>query len=212
MAVRCIALLLICAACSRPEPAKHLDLDLVRVSGNARMRTDIVGGGRFTDTATFVLVDAENVADTGAYITLGGSLTDATGSPTGALKPQSLWVPPKQTRTFALVDAARQPRPDSTSAKIEVRGALIAEGPRARVEDFQSFDDHGQVVVNAAVVNPSDRIGRIIVIAAFHERDGRPIARPFSLVELKPRSRSTVQFVGPVGAVRGTIFLGEENY
>lgn len=176
------------------------------------MRTDTVGGGKFTDTATFVLVDAENTSDTGAYITLGGSLTDAAGSVTGAFKPQSLWVPPKESRTFALVDAARQPRPDSTSAKIEVRGALIAEGPRARIEDFHSFDDHGQVVVKASVVNVSERIGRIIVIAAFHERDGRPNARPFSLVVLEPEARSTVQFVGPPGSVRGTIFLGEESY
>ncbi|MBA3821550.1 MAG: hypothetical protein H0X17_21885 [Deltaproteobacteria bacterium] len=200
------------AGCSRRESAKHLELDLIRVLGDARMRTDTVGAGTFTDRATFVLVDAENAARTGAYVTLGGSLTDAAGAVTGPLKPQSLWIPAGEVRTFALVDAAREPRPGATSAKIEVRGALIADPPQARIEELHSFDDAGKIVVQAALVNDSPRAGQVLVIAVFHERDGRPMTRPFSLVQIGPQRRTTVQFVGPPGSVRGTIFIGEETY
>ncbi|MDQ3365427.1 MAG: hypothetical protein M3680_08370 [Myxococcota bacterium] len=200
------------AGCSHRESAKHVELDLIRVLGDARMRTDTVGAGTFTDTATFVIVDAENAAKTGAYVTLGGSLTDGSGAVTGPLKPQSLWVPAGEVRTFALVDAARQPRPGATSAKIEVRGALIADPPQARIEDLHRFDDAGKIVVQASLVNDAPRAGQVLVIAAFHERDGRPMTRPFSLVHIGPKRRTTVQFVGPPGSVRGTIFVGEETY
>src|SRR5687767_5727490 len=95
----------------RSEPARSLDLELIRVSADARMRTDTVGDGAFQDTATFVLVDAENRAAEGAYATLGGALVDAAGADVGTLKPQSLWIPAGASRTFALVDVERKPRP-----------------------------------------------------------------------------------------------------
>jgi hypothetical protein len=207
-----LIVLALCASCAKREPAQHLDLDEIRVLGDARLRTDTVGDARFTDTATFVLVDAENTAATGAYVTLAGALTGATGDVLGAFKPQSLWIPAGEARTFALIDAARQPRPGATSAKIEVRGALIAAPPRARIEDLHSFEDAGKIVVQASLVNDAPRIGRILVIAAFHGSDGRPMTRPYSLVEIGPQRRTTVQFVGPPGSVRGTIFIGDETY
>jgi len=203
---------LLAAACGRREPAKHLDLDAIRVIDNARLRTDTVGEGAFAEPATFALVDAKNTATTGAYVTLGGALTDAGGQAIGPLKPQSLWIPAGEVRTFALVDAAREPRPATTSVQVEVRGALIADPPRARIEELNRFDDHGQLVLKASLVNDADRIGRIIVIASFHDRDGRPLTRPFSLVELGAKRKQTVQFVGPPGAARGTIYIGDETY
>ena len=58
--------LVACAACGRSRPARQLDLGAIRVPGNARLRTDVVGDGAFAGTATFVLVDAENAAGEGA--------------------------------------------------------------------------------------------------------------------------------------------------
>lgn len=204
--------LFVLLACSKRERAEHVNLDLIRIVGEPRMRTDTVGEGSHASESSFVLVDAENGSETGAYITLGGAFTDAGGAEVGPLKPQSLWIPSKEARTFALVDAKREPRPTSSSAKIEVRGALIASPPRARIMDLHSFEDGGRVVVQATVVNEADRLGRIIVIASFHDKANSPLTRPFSLVELNAKQRQNVQFVGPQGSVRGLIYVGDETY
>lgn len=199
-------------ACSTRGKADHLDLDLIRIVGEARMRTDTVGDGKFSSSSSFVLVDAENTSETGAYVTLGGSWTDAAGAVIAPLKPQSLWVPPKETRTFALVDAKRTPQPTATSAKLEVRGALIASPPRAQLTDIHTFDDSGKAVIQAALTNSADRRGSIIVIASFHDKDGTPMTRPFTLYELSAKQKVNVQFVGPQGSTRAAIYVGDESY
>lgn len=204
----CIAL----AGCSEHTPAQHLDLDAIRIAGDAKLRTDTVGGGRFTDTASFVLIDAENTAGEGAYVTLGGALVETGGREVGALRPQSLWIPPGEARTFALVDMDRKPRSAATSARIDVRGALRTSPPRARIDELTRFDDHGKVVVQAWLVNDSDRIATVMAVGAFHDARDRPMTRPFTMYELPPRGRKVVQFVGPEGSVRGTIFVGDATF
>ena len=210
-AVLAVACLL--ASCSPSKPAKQLDLDAIRLTGDAKLRTDTVGGGEFTDQATFVLVDAKNTATEGAYVTLGGDLIAATGEALGHLKPQSLWIPGGEVRTFALVDSERKPRATSTSARIVVRGALIpTEPPTARISDLHLFDDHGKAVVQANLVNDAERLGQIMVIASFHDASGQPMTRPFQMVEIRGSDRRVVQFVGPEGSTRGTIFVGDAIY
>lgn len=206
------ALVLALVACSTREKADHIDLDLIRIVGEARMRTDTVGDGKTASTSSFVLVDAENTSPTGVYVTLGGSWTDASGNAVAPLKPQSLWIPPSQTRTYALVDNARKPRPTATSAKLEVRGALIAPPPRAQITDVHVFDDHGKSVIQAQLANEADRLGHVIVIASFHDKDGTPMTRPFTLYDLNPKQKVTVQFVGPEGSTRAQIYIGDETY
>lgn len=209
------ALLLGCAlpACGKQDAAHHLDLDLIRVTSDARMRTDTVGEAQFASTATFVLVDAENTAGEGAHVTLAGELTDDAGAVVGLLKPQSLWIPAGDRRTFALVDTERVPRPASTSARIKVRGALVpASPPAARIEELHTFDDRGKIVVQANLVNTADRLGRIVVIASFHGADGRPMTRPFQVVEIDRKQTRPVQFVGPQGSTKGTIYVGDVIY
>lgn len=207
------ALAVALAACARSKPARHLDLDAIRLTGDARMRTDTVGDGKFASTSTFVLIDAENTAGEGAYVTLGGDLTDASGQKVGALKPQSIWIPAHEVRTFALVDSERVPRPTAGSGRIKVYGALVPdEPPRARIEDFHSFDDRGKIVVQAYAVNDADRIGQLMVVASFHDANGQPMTRPFQMIELGPHDRRVVQLVGPQGSTRGTIFIGDAIY
>jgi hypothetical protein len=201
------------SACSNTRASRSLDLDAIRVTGDARMRTDTVGDGAFASNSTFVLVDAENTSSTGAYVTLAGELTDNAGGTVGVLKPQSLWVPGGERRTFALVDTERVPRPASTSARIKVRGAMIPdEPPRARIEQLHVFDDYGKSVVQANLVNDADRLGQIMVIAAFHDADGRPMTRPFQMIQIDRKQTRPVQFVGPQGSKTGTIFVGEAIY
>jgi hypothetical protein len=205
-------LVLALCACSTRDKADHLDLDLIRIVGDARMRTDTVGDGKFASSSSFVLVDAENTSETGVYVTLAGSWTDIAGATIAPLKPQSLWIPPKETRTFALVDAKREPRPTATSAKLEVRGALIASAPRAQITDVHTFDDSGKSVIQASLTNQADRRGSIIVIASFHDKDGSPMTRPFTLYELSAKQKVNVQFVGPQGSTRAAIYIGDETY
>jgi hypothetical protein len=200
-------------ACGRSKPARNLDLDAIRISSDARMRTDVVGDSKFASTATFVLVDAENTASEGAHVTLGGELRDAEGATVGRLKPQSLWIPAHESRTFALVDGERVARPTATAARVTVRGALVTdEPPRAYITDLHAFDDHGKIVVQAYLVNTADRAGQFMVIGAFHDRGGQPMTRPFQLIPLAGRGRRVVQFVGPQGSARGTIFVGDGVY
>jgi hypothetical protein len=199
-------------ACSTRDNTEHVNLDLIKIVGEPRMRTDQVGEGKMAETSSFVLVDAENTSDTGAYVTLGGAFRDAGGKDLGSLKPQSIWIPKHDSRTFALVDYGRKPRPDAVGATIEVRGALIASEPRAKIAELTTKDDDGLVVARAQLVNDSDRIGRVLVLAAFHDKSGTPMTRPFSLVEIQPKSKQPLQFVGPPGSVRGTIYIGDESY
>jgi hypothetical protein len=201
------------AACGRSKPAHNLDLDAIRISGDARMRTDTVGDGKFSSTATFVLVDAENTSGDGAYVTLGGELTDPAGVTVGELTSQSLWVPAHESRTFALVDSQRAARPSSTAARIKVRGALIPdEPPRAYIAELHSFDDRGKIVVAAYLVNSAARPGQMMVIGAFHDAHNQPMTRPFQMIQLAAHDQRVVQFVGPEGSTRGTIFVGDVIY
>lgn len=201
------------AACGQAKPARNLDLDAIRISGDARMRTDTVGDGKFASTATFLLVDAENTSADGAYVTLGGELTDPAGAVAGELTSQSLWVPAHEARTFALVDRERAPRPSSTAARIKVRGAVIPdEPPRVHIDDLHAYDDRGKIVVRAYLVNTADRPGQMMVIGSFHDAHDQPMTRPFQMIELSAHDQRVVQFVGPEGSTRGTIFVGDAIY
>ena len=66
--------------------------------------------------------------------------------------------------------------------------------------------------MQANLVNDADRIGHIVVIAVFHGPDGRPMTRPFRTVEIDRKQRKPVQFVGPPGSAKGTIFVGDTIY
>lgn len=209
--MRALVALLALAACAKTEP-RQLDRDLIRVTSDARLRTDTVGEGKFAELTTFVLVEAENTATEGAYVTLGGELADETGKTVGELRAQSLWIPAGELRTFALVDKERKPRPEAKAARIYVRGAKRGHPPPATVREFREIDDHGKTVVQAVVKNEANRPGNIMVIASFYGADGRPMTRPFTLLWIDKQAELPVQFVGPPGSVRGKIYIGETAY
>ena len=208
-----LVVLLPLVACGKSGGPRKLDPDLVKVSSDARMRTDTVGDGEFTDTATFVLVDAENTSGDGAYITLGGELTDERGAKVSDLTLVSLWIPAHDSRTYALVDTERKPRPTATAARIHMRGAQIPSAPpTAHIEDVHSFDDHGRIVINGTLVNEADRDGVMMVVASFHDADHRPIKRPVQMIDIAAKNSTTVQFIGPPGSKTGEIFVGDMAY
>ena len=222
---------LLALACGKSEPKRELDLDLIEVLG-ANMRTDTVGGGEFTDQATFVLVDARNRAREGAYVTLGGELVDASNTKVGDLIIQSLWIPAGETRTFALVDTERRARPTATKARAKVRGASVFPPPLARIEELHTFNDHGQLVIQAYLINDAPGDGIVMVVGVFHDASGRPLTRPFNLVKIAGQqtpatqgncpdageervaifSKCPIQFIGPEGAKTGAMFVGDTLY
>jgi hypothetical protein len=198
--------------CAKPEGSRQLDKDLIRVTSDARLRTDTVGDGKFADLATFVLVEAENTSKQGAYVTLGGELADASGARISDLRAQSLWIPAGELRTFALVDRERKPRPDATAARIYVRGAQLGPPPPVTVEALRQLDDGGKAIVQASIKNEAQRGGNIMVIATFYGPDGKPMTRPFTMLWIDKQAALPVQFVGPPGSTRGTIFIGDVAY
>ena len=207
-----LVLLFAIAACESGK-AHELDHDKIRVEAGARLRTDTVGEGKFEEQATFVLVDASNNASEGCYVTLAGELDDAGGGKVSDLKAQSLWIPSGEQRTFALVDRERKPRPTAAGAKIFVRGANVpASPPPATVGELKEIPDNGKIVVQGIVHNTAARPGQIVVIASFHDADGKPMTRPYSMVRVEANATQPVQFVGPDGSQHGTIYVGDVIY
>ena len=51
-----------------------------------------------------------------------------------------------------------------------------------------------------------------MVIASFYGKDGKPMTRPFSMLWVDKQAELPVQFVGPPGSVRGTVFIGDVAY
>jgi hypothetical protein len=210
--VRALTALLALAAC-QGSANRPLDVAKIDVDPDARLRTDTVGDGPFARRATFVLVDAVNTSGDGAVVTLGGELDDEAGGRIGELKPQSLWIPAGATRTYALVDRAQEAREGARAAHIVVRSATIPSfAPPARVDQIREVPDDGKLVVQGVLHNDADRRGQIEVIASFHGPDGKPMTRPFSLIGVPAHGDQPVQFVGPRGAARGTIFVGDVSY
>jgi hypothetical protein len=200
------------AACE-PSKSRELDHERIHVIDNARLRTDLVGEGKFEEQATFVLVDAANDAGESAYVTLAGELDDASGAKVGDLRAQSLWIPAGEQRTFALVDRAHEPRPTAAAAKVFVRGATTpGSPPAATVDDQRQLVDDGKIVVQGTLRNPAARGGNIMVIASFHDGDGRPMTRPFAMVHVEANGAQAVQFVGPPGSKQGALYVGDSVY
>lgn len=226
----CVLLALI--ACGKSTPKRELDLDLIKIVTDARLRTDIVGEGDFAQTASYVLVDAENTANEGAYVTLGGDLIDPDGKTIGTLNLMSLWIPPHEKRLYALVDSERKPRAEATKVRIKVRGANAGlPAPTVRVTDVHTYDDHGQLVISGYLENDANRDAQVMVVAAFHDERDRPMKRPFYVVKIARKqpgepgdcpdvaaeklpmaSKCPVQFVGPKGAKTAQLFVADTVY
>jgi hypothetical protein len=103
--------------------------------------------------------------------------------------------------------------------------------PLARIEELHTFDDHGQLVIQAYLVNDGPTEGNVMVVGVFHDAGGKPLTRPFNVVKIagknteKPAncpdagedrvplsSTCPIQFIGPKGAARGTMFVGDTLY
>lgn len=188
-----------------------IDKSLIRVSMGANMRTDTVEN--VPGKASFVLVDAENTASEGGYVALRGSLVDATGAVVGRLRPEELYMPAGSSRTFVLLDADELPRPTATGAKVEVGSAIrLKRGNTIKITDETIHPDHDRVVAAANVTNSATKSAKVIVLASFHDANGKPLTRPFDVISIGAGATRAVRFVGPAGSTKGAVYLGQVTY
>jgi hypothetical protein len=208
-----VALSLGSGSCKKAEKAPGIDPGMVSVTGDAVLKQGLVGEGKWETSATYALVDADNIAGHDLLVTLGGELRDKAGNKVGTLRAESLYMPKASKRTFALVDSENKARPEAVSAHIDVIGAVEPKWrPTVTLRDAHLFEDLGKPVIAASVTNEADRPGTIIVFAAFHDAKGRPAARQFDILEMGSEITRTVRFVGPEGARTAYLFLGDATY
>ena len=205
--------LFLLAACSAPKPHEQLAKNDVVVSGPANLRIGPIGEEPEAAAASFVLVDAENRSVHDAYITLVGEFTDADGKTLVGLRPEELFVPAGQSRTYALVDDKLRAEPNAKGAQVRVRTASVASfAPSVHVSDLNVFHDQGRAIVAANITNDIDKTAQAVVLASFHDATGKPLIRPFEVMPLGGKVTKVARFVGPPGSTDATIYIGEVVY
>lgn len=203
-------LLLALASCERARPLEKVEPSQLAIGTRVTVRTDTVGMDEHERESTFALVDLDNKSDRSARVTLGGVLVDADGQEVGTLRTETLWVPPRGRRTYALVDDKDAVRATAATARIDVRGAVR---PRfddpVKIEQGHVWKDGDRVVATAMVVNTADRPCTAVVLAGFHDKDGTPMMRPFSVFPIGAKIERPARFLGPSGSTTGYIFVGK---
>jgi hypothetical protein len=193
---------------------REVDPGLVRLdSERLHLRHDTVGHDKWESRATFALIDAHNTHGEDLLVTLGGELVAGDGSITGTLRAESLRIPAGGMRTFAMVDQENALRPAATSARVRVLGAYVPTYvPPVQITDGKVYMDGDRAVVNAMVRNVADRPATALILAGFHDREGKPLTRPFTKMYLLGESAHPALFVGPPGSAGGYIFVGDTVY
>lgn len=212
-ALAILALLALGAGCRKHAEPEVSHVDDIRIEGEQMtLHTGSVGMGQHQAEATYVLVDASNQGDEDLDVTLAGHLTDGAGQSVGELDRQSLRIPAGESRTFALVDEDKRQH-KAGGARLRVSSASVAEHPESvKIEELHVYPDGDRVVVAAYVENKANVGASALVIASFYDRQDRPMKRPSSLFRLDRHSRRGVQFVGPPGSTRATMFIGQIAY
>ncbi len=199
-----IAVALTACKGSKSEPIEE---GAIRLSTDRVIQTGAIGDAEDGQEATYVLVDAENVTDHDLQVGLGGTLD---GRP---LQREWLRIPTHGRRTFVLVDLHHETIPGAHDAQISVVGAAPPSvRTSARLENPHLFDDHGRVMIAANLVNDAAVGGTIMVLAAFHDADGRPMQRQFSVQQIGSKVTQVVRFTGPLGSKTAYVFLGDQVY
>jgi hypothetical protein len=193
---------------------KEADRRQIVVDGtNMTLQTGSVGTGKHEKEATYVLVDAKNPSDMDLSVTLGGQFLDQDDKVVGLMIRQSLRIPSKGVRTFALVNEERVANARATGATIEVTSAVQLDyEEQITITDLHEYKDGDRIVVKGYVRNTVGRIGRAVVFATFYDAKGRPMKRPSTVFRLERKAKRGVQFVGPPGSVRATLSVGDIVY
>lgn len=199
------------AACTSRDQAS-LSNDVVRVSEQAHLRTDTIGATGGGHKATFILVDAKNLGADDAFVTLDGHLTSGSAQ-RWPLEGERLFVPAGASRTFVLIDEKKLERPEATGGQVTTDNVRRAVRPPAMViKDLHVYDEANTKTSAATVVNTAQQPGEVVVLGAFHDQSGRPVARFHNVVRLGPGQQQHVRYTGPAGSADADIYVGEVLY
>ncbi len=196
---------------------KKLDSSVIEVAtSRLHLRHVKVGlEAKHTAPATVVMIDVRNKHTKDVSVTLGGKLFDKDKKQIGTLTKQSLRVPKGAWRMFALVDSTNKVHKNADGASVSVVGVhQLDHAEEILIDKPRTFKDKhvDRVILQGDVRNAGKGFARVLVIAAFYDKDGLPMERPFSELRLKIGETKSVQFVGPPGSVRGEIFPGTTTW
>jgi len=202
-----------CAVKEQPRP-DAMDRGLVDIDkAGLQVLTADVGLAPRQEKATYVLVDVANRHEKDAMVTVGGTLLSVDGQSVGKLRMQSLRIPARGRRLFAIVDQENQVRPAAKTAAVVVLGATVeTREQEVIVTDGRVDRDQGRAVVRGTVKNRANRHARAVVVAAFYDADGRPMERPSTVFDLTGGGSRGVQFAGPKGSESASLFIGEIGF
>ena len=116
-------------------------------------------------------------------------------------------------RTFALVDHERKPRPASSARAHRACKARSCRRCRRRPASTGCAKvPDGDTIVRRHVVEERCRHAAAHHgVASFHDADGRPMTRPFTLLKVG-RTQAARPVRRPRGSKHGTIFMGDAIY
>lgn len=210
-------ILLAFIACGRGDDwsTPEVSHDLIHVDADRlAIKTGPVGHDQWKSEATYVLVEAKNTDQQDLLVTLSAELLDEGKKVVGKTRRESLRIPARGSRLFALVDDQQVARPSAAGARVDVRGAQIVSYPATVVvTDGQVRPDGARVEVAGYVLNNHpEREAKAIVMFAFFDEKGRPMWRPSTLFPLDPKGKRGASMVGPDGSRGAYMFIGEVQY
>jgi len=210
------AIALIAAAGCERSARFHLSeigSELIQIrTADATIAHGKVGVGRHEGRGTFALVDAVNPLPVALDVSLAGDLLDANGAPVARLNPESVRIPARGQRTFALVHHLREvPEAVAVSVRVHDSRATLHPAPIS-VSDEHVYRDGDRVVVAANLHNEADRQAIVLVAAGFYDRDGRIMKRPFSVLKIGADRTHPARFVGPDGSASGYLFVVDHSF
>lgn len=210
-AVLALALALAAAACGRKAPDREVPDSVVVLEASLTIKTGPIG---LIDKkpATYVLVDAENRSAEARLVSLEGALLDDGGGEVAPLPVVELYIPAGEKRAFAL--ASNRVAPEATRARVKVHGAPVEKHPPGAVivEPNVGKQPDGRLFAAPLVKNTLAQPLAATVIVAFYDDAGKLLARPWDPVPLAAGETRAVKMVGPEGATRAQVFVGEIAY
>jgi hypothetical protein len=205
-----IAVLVLAGCTPRVDPGPEPAPPTVKVLAASAVVKSGAIGVKLPQSASYVLVQAENGSPEPRLVVLQGNLVDAAGQEVASLSMDQLHVPPGESRVFALV--ASKVVDAGSIPKIAVRTAPVAESPpEVRVKTLETRQEEQGLVASLVVENTFDKAVLATVIVAFFDDQGTILARPFSVDNFAPQATRPLYFKGPKGATRAQAFIGDSS-
>ena len=222
-----LCLALVCAlamlsACKKPSEAPEVDTTGITIDdAGTVLRHGPIGVDRPKlpppGPGVYAYVHVSNASADERRVVVSGEFTDAQGDVVVTPRADELRIPPGKTRPFALVYQGESP--EATGARFTIGRNDIVEHPvEVEVDRIESValqptgDGAAHSGLRAWIENRHDQNVVATVIAAFYDKDGKLMSRPFTILELAPRSERDFVFAVPPNTARHEIFVGEVNY